>query len=89
MLKEKGAVGIGRTVGRLTDEIHECSERINVKRRAVDLALFDKRSQLIVPIIVSIIRVLAVSGRMTAPLNSFYGYRIVFKGENNEKTEQS
>lgn len=50
-------------------------------------------SQLIVPIIVSIIvsiiRVLAVSGRMTAPLNSFYGYRIVFKGENNEKTEQS
>ena len=44
-------------------------------------------SQLIVPIIVSIIRVLAVSGRMTAPLNSFYGYRIV--GENNEKTEQS
>lgn len=42
-------------------------------------------SQLIVPIIVSIIRVLAVSGRMTAPLNSFYGYRIVFKGENNKK----
>ena len=39
--------------------------------------------------IVSIIRVLAVGGRMTSLLNSIYGYRIVFKGENNEKTEQS
>lgn len=46
-------------------------------------------SKPIVSIIVSIIRVLAVSGRMTSLLNSFYGYWIVFKGENNEKTEQS
>lgn len=46
-------------------------------------------SKLIVFIIVSIIRVLAVGGRMTSLLNSIYGYRIVFKGENNEKTEQS
>ena len=46
-------------------------------------------SKLIVSIIVSIIRVLAVGGLMTSLLNSIYGYRIVFKGENNEKTEQS
>lgn len=45
-------------------------------------------SKPIVSIMVSIIRALAVSGRATALLGYVCGYRIVFKGKNNKKTER-